>query len=306
MRGSFQLFSYKNIPVRIHWSFLLIFAVIGLEIHRQGLLLNEALWLVFLFFWVFTFVVLHEFGHALTARRYGINTYDIVLLPIGGLARLMRSPTRPWEEFVIALAGPMVNLVLAFLMGFWLVITRPWPWITLEAYHLQASTFIPTLVILNLSLFFFNLIPALPMDGGRVLRSILAFFMPRRKATLVAVILGKIIATGLIFFGWHYQEWTILMIGAFVFYQSGREYRQVVQEERWRQTPLSTLLSTNPLYRHGIENIEDHNELVHMDASATVYQAWERLRDHPSALILVFQHHIPIGILSYDQLMKKP
>lgn len=299
------LFTFQDIPVKVHWSFLLVLIVIGLEIYHQSLGLSEALWLIFLFFWVFVFVIMHEFGHALTARRYRIRTFDIVLLPIGGLARLMRMPTRPREELVIALAGPLVNLTIAIIIGLILLIARhPWPWIIPAEYHLHSTTILPTLVVLNLTLFFFNLIPALPMDGGRVLRAGLSFLMSRSRATLVAVILGKIIAVGLALFGLYYQEWTVMLIGIFVFYHSGREYRQVLKEERWRQTSLAILLNSVPANGSELTSLEDANELVYMDASASVFQAWEHLREHPAAHILVFQRHIPIGILNYDRLIR--
>src|SRR5262249_1957605 len=128
---------------------------------------------------VFACVVLHELGHALAARRYGITTPDITLLPFGGLARLSRMPEKPSEEIVIAIAGPLFNVVIAFLVFFALgpaLETGVMGRVEDPTYSLLARLFSA-----NVLLVLFNLIPAFPMDGGRVLRALLAFWLPRRQ-----------------------------------------------------------------------------------------------------------------------------
>ena len=117
MRGSLKIFTWFGIPVYVHWSFGLIFLYILWKANEQAFSTNETLWLTGLYMALFGCVLLHEYGHALTARRYGIRTRDIVLLPIGGMARLERMPEKPAQELVVALAGPLVNVVIAILLG---------------------------------------------------------------------------------------------------------------------------------------------------------------------------------------------
>lgn len=304
MRGAFTLFVYSGIPVRVHWSFFLVFIVLALEISQRQLSINAAFWLIFFFLWVFVFVILHEFGHALVARKYGIHTHDIVLLPIGGVARLMRSPVRPREELLIAFAGPAVNLIIAIILSLILVVTKySWPRIDPAQYYLQGKMFLPAVILLNLSLFFFNLIPALPMDGGRVLRSSLSFFMSRLQATFWSMWLGKLIGLGLAGFGIYFQEWLVILIGLFVFYHSGKEYRQVKRETLWMQTPLSAVINTDS--KQFDQDKLPEGYLIPLDASASVFQAWELLLDHPDAQILVVHQQTPLGVLTKEQFSAK-
>ena len=138
---------------------------------------------------LFACIVLHEFGHALTARRFGIRTRSIVLLPIGGIASIEKSPDDPRQEILIALAGPAVSLALALLL-----------WLTFAAVHglaearhldLDQGGFLERLAIVNFLLAAFNLLPAFPLDGGRVLRSLLALSMPHLRATKIAATVGS-------------------------------------------------------------------------------------------------------------------
>lgn len=305
MRGAVTLFIYREIPVRVHWSFLMVFVVLAVEISQRQLSLTAAWWLIFFFLWVFVFVILHEFGHALVARKYGIQTHDIVLLPIGGVARLVRSPVRPVEELVIAFAGPAVNLIIAIILGLILLVTKySWPGIDPTHYYLQGRMFLPALVLLNLTLFLFNLIPALPMDGGRVLRSALSFFMSRLQATFWSMWLGKLIGLGLAGFGMYFQEWLVMLIGLFVFYHSGKEYRQVKRETLWMQTPLSAMINNTDTGQFTQDKLQE-GEWLSLDASASAFQAWELLLDHPDAQILVVHQQTPLGVLTKEQFSAK-
>ena len=116
MQGSFKIFTWLGIPVFFHWTFGLIFIYILWHAQGQGLGTVETVWLTGLFMTLFLCVLLHEYGHALAARRYGVKTRDIVLMPIGGVARLEKMPEKPFQEFVVAIAGPAVNVVIAVLL----------------------------------------------------------------------------------------------------------------------------------------------------------------------------------------------
>jgi Zn-dependent protease len=176
MNWSFRLGSLFGIPVNLHFTFVLLLGAMGLLALFQGGL-PAALLTVILVGAVFGCVLLHEFGHALAARYFGIGTRDVTLLPIGGLARLDRMPRDPQQELWIALAGPAVNVALAGLFGIWSSLFGGW--------------FSSRLMMINLALVAFNMLPAFPMDGGRVLRAALARRMGHAPATEIAASIGK-------------------------------------------------------------------------------------------------------------------
>lgn len=177
--------------IRIHLTFLILLAWIGLAGYLTGGAAEAVAGMAFMVA-VFACVTLHELGHALAARRYGISTPDITLLPIGGLARLSRMPEKPGEEIVIALAGPAVNVVIALLLV--ILFGAGLDPQALTSVEQPQVSFADRLAAVNLFLVVFNLIPAFPMDGGRVLRAALAVRMGRRRATDVAAAIGQGVA----------------------------------------------------------------------------------------------------------------
>ncbi len=192
MFGGWEIGKLAGISVRIHWSFLLLPAIVAGSVGSTAGA-QAALGAVLFILAIFGCVVLHELGHALAARRFGIGTQDITLLPIGGVARLQRMPRQPLQELVIAVAGPAVNVVIAasILVGTSL---GPNGAATLLESNVLSGSFLGRLFWANVGLVIFNLLPAFPMDGGRVLRSVLAMMMPYTRATDWAAAVATVMA----------------------------------------------------------------------------------------------------------------
>lgn len=196
MKWAWTLGRVAGIEVKVHATFaILVLWIATLAWQAERSLEAVALAVAFILA-LFACIVLHEFGHALAARRYGIRTRDITLLPIGGLARLERMPKEPRQELLVALAGPLVNLVIALVLGGLLDATGQWH--TESGADPLTGPFFQRLVGVNLIIVAFNLLPAFPMDGGRALRAILASRMDYVAATQVAANLGQAMA---FFFG---------------------------------------------------------------------------------------------------------
>jgi Zn-dependent protease len=244
MKWSLYIGKPAGIKVFIHWTFILLIIWFSWVHLRQGHGLFEiTVGLIFLAA-LFACVTLHEFGHALAARRYGIGTRDINLLPIGGVARLESMPEDPKEELVVAIAGPAVNVAIA--AGLYLIMLLIGQTDMELGYHITGANFLADLLVINIILVLFNLIPAFPMDGGRVLRALLAFKMKRGKATQIAASVGQLLAIGFVFFGLFYNPW-LLFIGIFVFLGAGAEAKQVVATESLREIKIQDLIKTDYL-----------------------------------------------------------
>lgn len=219
---SFHLVRLWGINVRVHATFLLLLAFMSiapaLEEHSLSAGLDGLLFTIALF----SCVVLHEYGHALTAKRYGIRTRGITLLPIGGVAHLERIPEKPAQELWMALAGPAVNGLIALLLFTGLTLTHAWSNATDWDPSSRATPFAQRLLVTNLVLIVFNLLPAFPMDGGRVLRALLAFKLPYARATRIAAYIGRTMAAGFLALGF-FGNPMLCVIGLFVWISAGRE-----------------------------------------------------------------------------------
>lgn len=199
MKWSWRLARIAGIDVKIHATFLLLLLWIGGSAWADAHSIAAALGGIGFAVLLFAIVVAHELGHAMAARHYGIRTVDITLLPIGGVARLERMPREPRAELVVAIAGPAVNLVLALVFaGLALAIGSPLVPTDVATPDLPL---VSRLVWTNLALLGFNILPAFPMDGGRVLRAALAMRMDHARATRIAAGLGQAVALGLGFLG---------------------------------------------------------------------------------------------------------
>jgi Zn-dependent protease/predicted transcriptional regulator len=189
MKWSWKIGQFAGIGVYMHATFLLLVGWVAVSHWAQSRSLEAVLSGVGFILALFACVVAHEYGHALTARYYGIRTKDITLLPIGGVARLERMPDDPRQELWVALAGPAVNVVIAAALFGWLVVTgtfRP-----LAELGVARGSFLERLMVVNAGLVLFNLLPAFPMDGGRVMRALLATRMAYTRATQLAASVGQ-------------------------------------------------------------------------------------------------------------------
>jgi Zn-dependent protease/CBS domain-containing protein len=189
MKWQWKLGTFAGIDVFVHATFLLLIGWIGYSHWLQFGTIAKVVEGILFILALFLSVVLHEYGHALTARKYGIKTRDITLYPIGGVARLERMPDKPIEELWVALMGPAVNVVIAALLFVYLFLTGGLSQVT--DLTVASGSFLMRLMMVNISLVVFNLLPAFPMDGGRVLRALLAMRMDYVRATQVAASIGQ-------------------------------------------------------------------------------------------------------------------
>jgi Zn-dependent protease len=225
---SINLFRIFGIQLAVHASFVLLLAWFGwegwVEAGTTGMW-----WSLLLIVLFFACVVLHELGHSLTARRYGVRTPRILLMPIGGMAEMDRIPRRPSAEMLITVAGPAVNFVVAGLLlaVMWTTLASGTgvPQFGLEDLGIQ-------LLKANLLMGIFNLLPVFPMDGGRILRALLATRLPYLRATWWAATVGKVLAAALAIVALVYFEWLLLFaLFVFIFFAADAEYRQVRRRE---------------------------------------------------------------------------
>ena len=227
--STITLGTIAQIPIKLHWSFSLLLLFVGYIAYDQAIPSNQLGWFFAYVFLLFVFVIMHEYGHALTARKFGIRTRDIILSPIGGIARLERLPERPLQELIVALAGPGVNVILAlFFLVIQLLFSNQIIPLDDQINFSNPSDFIGYLLLINIVLVLFNLLPAFPMDGGRVLRSLIAMVTKDRlKATKYAVLVGQLMALAFIYYGFTSQSYVLMFIGIFVFFTAKVEYRQL-------------------------------------------------------------------------------
>jgi Zn-dependent protease len=230
MGWSFRVFDVVGTAVRIHVTFFLLLAWIAAVNWAKGGIAAATDAVVFIVV-LFACVVLHEFGHVFAARRYGIRTSDVTLLPIGGVASLERMPEKPSQEIVVALAGPAVNLVIALLLI--VVLEARFDLSQMAQLEQAQSTLIGRVAAANMVLFAFNLIPAFPMDGGRVLRALLAASMGYTRATRVAAAIGQGLAVLFGFLGLMGNP-LLVLVAVFIFLAASGEAGYVQAREYTR------------------------------------------------------------------------
>jgi len=296
-KWSLKAGEFAGIGVYLHWTFFIIPALAAFSGFAGGGATAAAL-SVALVLAVFFCIVLHEFGHALTARVFGVGTRDITLYPIGGIARLERIPENPLQEFAIAVAGPAVNVAIAAVLAIVLVATAGFAELAPASFAVASTgvfTFAANLMWINVVLVAFNMLPAFPMDGGRVLRATLAAFMPYERATAIAAGVGQVMAVLLAVAGLFYS-WTLLLVAGFVFLAGRAEASQAKMRARMRGIKVGdvmergvTPLPANAALHEAVDvmstlpqqefPVVDNGKLVGMISKQEAYRAVER-RDY--------------------------
>src|SRR5512138_3020015 len=242
MRWQWKLGTFAGIDVFVHATFLLLIGWIGYSYWLQYETLAKVAEGILFILALFLCVVLHEYGHALTAQRFGIKTRDITLYPIGGVARLERMPDKPIEELWVALMGPAVNVVIAVLLFAYLFVTNSL--VPVNEWAISTGSFLERLMAVNISLVLFNLIPAFPMDGGRVLRALLAMRMEYVRATQVAANIGQGMAFLLGFIGLFSNPF-LLFIALFVWIGASQEASMVQMKDSVSGIPVTRAMLTD-------------------------------------------------------------
>jgi Zn-dependent protease/CBS domain-containing protein len=248
MNWSWRVGRLAGIPLYIHWTFLLLLIWFGGQSLMADGSISAALVVIGMIVACFACIVLHELGHALAARRFGVSTKDITLLPIGGVARLERIPEEPGQELIIALAGPAVNVAIAAVTVVLLVILGSW-----QSWHTPfgpRGSFLMSLLFFNVFVVLFNMLPAFPMDGGRVLRALLATRMSHVRATRIAANVGQFMAMAFAFvgifgfFGLFQPNPFLIFIALFVYLGAEAEARAVQFKDATSNIPVHAAMMT--------------------------------------------------------------
>ncbi len=260
-RYSLQLGRPFGIKVSVHWTFSLLIAWIVFISVGRGLETPQILMHILFVLSLFVCVVLHELGHSLTAIKLGGEVHSITLLPIGGMAHMSKMPEKPRDEFLVSAAGPMVNVVIAFILWIYITLVQQ---VDVEQMEFQAITmqnFALMLMAANLFIVAFNLIPAFPMDGGRLFRSALSMKLSRLKATQIAKDIGQIFAILFIVAGLFFNPFLVI-IGFFILLGAKGEYEMIKYQEILRNTTVNDIVKT---------------EFAELDENDTLGEAAEKL-----------------------------
>ncbi len=241
MRWSWRIGRIAGIDVNVHATFFLLILWVVILHWLAGRSVEAVISGVVFIVALFACVVLHEFGHALTARHYGIPTKDITLLPIGGVSRFERMPDKPWQEFWVSIAGPCVNGAIALAIYLALFLTNGFRPVT--GLSMTGGPFLERILVANLILAIFNLIPAFPMDGGRILRALLATRMDHVRATHIAAAVGQALALVFGLIGL-FRDPFLLFIAFFVWIGAAHEAQSVQIKDAFSGIPIRAAMQT--------------------------------------------------------------
>lgn len=289
MKGSFKLAKIAGIGIFIHWTFSLLILFIIFINYKAQHNITQIIWSVVFILAVFVTIILHELGHALAAKKFNIATKDITLLPIGGIARLEKIPEKPFEELIVASAGPLVNITLAFITGLFITFPETTEQMMNElSKGVNADNFFLNFFLINFWLAFFNLIPAFPMDGGRILRALLAFKLQRHVATRISARIGQFLAMLFIILGFFTSPF-LIFIGIFVII--GAQVEADYTESKFM------------LKGFKIKDVVMKNYQT-IDLNETIKTAVGLLLDSQNKNFLILENGIPVGTLNRDQIIK--
>lgn len=253
MKNSIQVAKIYGIPLKLHWTFGLMILWVVFEGRRNGMEWENVGWFAFLIVGLFVCVVLHELGHAVAAKKFGVKVKDILISPIRGAARMDGLPDQSISETIIAAAGPLVNILIAGILGI-----LGWALGSLEFSNIGASkaafgdpdNFLTLFFLINVMLVVFNLIPTFPLDGGRILRSLLSIKLGKLRATKITMYLSQIISVTIVVLAYYFLPQKILLyfipffvlMAGFLFYMSTREYEMVKTEEILKNHVVAELI----------------------------------------------------------------
>jgi Zn-dependent protease/CBS domain-containing protein len=295
-RGGLRIFSIAGIPVRVHWTLLVMLPLLavafGQSFVRAAALADVSaaqvsgrpwLWGLALAVALFASVVVHELAHVLYARAKGGHVLDITLWMLGGVSRMTEPPARPRHEAMMAFVGPLASFgiaIVAFAVAF--LFGR-------ESFTVQFGFFY--LAQLNLVLGVFNLLPAFPMDGGRILRALLAMRLGRRRATRIASIVGKVFAAVFVVLGLFSFNLLLLLVGYFVYVGASVEVQGVRLQEDLGGIRVSRVMSERP---------------VAVEAAAPLADAARRMKDARRIVLPVLEAGRVIGVITFDDVRRVP
>src|SRR5215203_2685642 len=248
MGGSFKIGRFSGIDVRVHWTFLLLLAFFAFIGYQDSGSLAGALTPIAMIVALFLCVLLHEFGHSLVAQRLGIEIHSITLLPIGGVSNLESLPEKPADEVKITLAGPLVNVVLApIFFGVGLLLGAE-PRVPADLFTGIGSVgqFFFYLGYVNVVLAVFNLLPAFPLDGGRILRALLSTRLGALRATEISSRVGHVFAITFFLIGLLGGNFLLALVGVFIYFGASGEAQMVRQREQTRGLSVSEVMGTKP------------------------------------------------------------
>ena len=289
MKGSFKLGNIAGIDVFLHWTFSLLILYIVYINYKAGQNTIQIAWSILFILCVFATVLLHELGHAITAKKFNIKTYNITLLPIGGVASLEKLPEKPSEELMVAFAGPMVNITLALLVSLFIQYpNNSEEMIAQLSGGINSNNFLLNFFLVNMALALFNLIPAFPMDGGRMLRAVLSYQLKRNVATKIAARIGQIVAIGFIVLGFSYNPF-LIFIGIFVIMAAQIETNYTESKYLLKGYKVRDVLM---------------KQYPTIDCNETLDTAVKLMLDSQNKYFLVTKNGILLGTLNRDQILE--